>query len=108
MGRDVGLAGDLLTGHAVVLHRGASLRVPAATRRPGSASAPLPGTGSPPTWPPVNPLQVAGSLTIDGYRRWFVDGIDGDHSSGIGMPLPPTRRLLGALGISVTELWRQS
>lgn len=52
------------------------------------------------------PLQVAGSLTIDGYGGWFVDGVDGDPSSVIGISLPLTRRLLAGVGIRVTDLWR--
>jgi septum formation protein len=50
---------------------------------------------------------VAGGLTIDGYGGWFVEGIDGDHSSVIGISLPLTRRLLADVGISVTDLWRR-
>lgn len=52
------------------------------------------------------PLGVAGSLTIDGYGGWFVDGVDGDPSSVIGISLPLTRRLLAAVGVRVTDLWR--
>jgi septum formation protein len=55
----------------------------------------------------VEPLQVAGSLTIDGYGGWFVDGVDGDPSSVIGISLPLTRRLLREVGVSVTDLWRR-
>lgn len=51
------------------------------------------------------PLQVAGSLTIDGYGGWFVNGIEGDHSSVIGISLPLTRRLLAEVGLRVTDLW---
>lgn len=52
------------------------------------------------------PLQVAGALTIDGYGGWFVDGVDGDPSSVIGISLPLTRRLLAEVGVRVTDLWR--
>jgi septum formation protein len=51
------------------------------------------------------PLQVAGALTIDGYGAPFVDGIDGDHGTVIGLSLPLLRRLLGQLGIAITDLW---
>jgi septum formation protein len=51
------------------------------------------------------PLQVAGGFTIDGKGSWFVDGIDGNASSVIGISLPLTRRLLADVGISVTTLW---
>ncbi len=52
------------------------------------------------------PLQVAGACTIDGLGGWFVDGVDGDPSSVIGISLPLTRRLLDRVGLRVTDLWR--
>ncbi len=51
------------------------------------------------------PLAVAGSFTLDGYGGWFVDGIDGDPSSVIGISLPLTRRLLARVDVDVTALW---
>jgi septum formation protein len=51
------------------------------------------------------PLAVAGGFTIDGYAGPFVDGIDGDHGTVLGLSLPLLRRLLGELGIPITELW---
>ncbi|MBB5893496.1 Maf family protein [Kutzneria kofuensis] len=54
------------------------------------------------------PLAVAGGFTLDGMGGWFVDGIDGDHSSVIGISLPLTRRLLAEVGVSVIDLWPNS
>jgi septum formation protein len=54
------------------------------------------------------PLAVAGAFTLDGYGGWFVDGVDGDPSSVIGISLPLTRRLLAKFGISVVDLWNRS
>ncbi len=53
------------------------------------------------------PLQVAGGFTIDGYAAPFVDGIDGDHGSVLGLSLPLLRRLLHQLGHEITDLWFQ-
>ena len=53
------------------------------------------------------PLAVAGAFTLDGFGGWFVEGIDGDPSNVIGISLPLLRRLLSAVGVSVTELWRR-
>ena len=53
----------------------------------------------------AEPLQVAGAFTIDGYAAPFVDGIDGDHGTVLGLSLPLLRRLLGEVGTSVVELW---
>ncbi|WP_432134682.1 Maf family protein [Streptomyces sp. bgisy154] len=51
------------------------------------------------------PLHVAGAFTLDGRSAPFIDGIDGDHGNVIGISLPLVRRLLGQLGVGITELW---
>ncbi|MFZ0832465.1 MAG: Maf family protein [Mycobacterium sp.] len=51
------------------------------------------------------PLTVAGSFTIDGLGGWFVDAVDGDPSSVVGISLPLTRRLFARAGLSITQLW---
>jgi septum formation protein len=53
----------------------------------------------------TEPLHVAGAFTIDGYGGWFVDGIDGDPGTVVGVSLPLLRRLLAELGMSVPQLW---
>lgn len=54
------------------------------------------------------PLQVAGAFTLDSLGGWFVDRIDGDPSSVIGIGLPLLRRLLSDVGIGIAHLWRHS
>jgi septum formation protein len=51
------------------------------------------------------PLRVAGAFTIDGIGGPFVEGIDGDPGTVIGLSLPLLRRLLADLGIPVHDLW---
>jgi septum formation protein len=51
------------------------------------------------------PLHVAGGFTIDGLGGWFVNGLEGDPSSVIGISLPLTRRLLAEVGVTVVDLW---
>ncbi|MDJ0465096.1 nucleoside triphosphate pyrophosphatase [Streptomyces sp. H27-C3] len=51
------------------------------------------------------PLYVAGAFTLDGRSAPFIDSIEGDHGNVIGLSLPLLRRLLGELGISITDLW---
>lgn len=51
------------------------------------------------------PLQVAGAFTLDARGGWFVDRIDGDPSSVIGIGLPLVRRLLEQVGVGVAQLW---
>ncbi len=52
------------------------------------------------------PLLVAGAFTIDGLGGPFVDGIDGDPHTVVGLSLPLLRRLLRAVDVQVTDLWR--
>lgn len=102
-----GGAGDLLTGHAVLrLTDGAvtatatgvrSTTVRFATPSDHELSAYL-ATGE--------PLTVAGGFTLDGLGGWFVEGVDGDPSSVIGISLPLTRQLLADVGVSVVDLWQ--
>ncbi|MDV7084806.1 septum formation inhibitor Maf [Rhodococcus sp. IEGM 248] len=54
------------------------------------------------------PLQVAGAFTLDSLGGWFVDRIEGDPSSVIGIGLPLVRRLLAEVGVGVAELWASS
>ena len=51
------------------------------------------------------PLRVAGAFTLDGRGAPFVEGIDGDPGTVIGLSLPLLRRLLADLGVAVTDLW---
>jgi septum formation protein len=51
------------------------------------------------------PLAVAGAFTLDGYGAPFVDGIDGDHGTVLGLSLPLLRRLLAELDVAITDLW---
>jgi septum formation protein len=51
------------------------------------------------------PLRVAGGFTLDGLGGWFIDGVDGDPSSVIGISLPLVRCLLAGAGLSVAALW---
>jgi septum formation protein len=51
------------------------------------------------------PLRVAGGFTIDGLGGWFLDGVEGDPSSVIGIGLPAVRRLITAAGLSIPQLW---
>jgi septum formation protein len=104
--RMAGGTGELLTGHAVIRlkdaesHRSAegvaSTTVRFAEPTPQELDAYV-GTGE--------PLEVAGAFTLDGLGGWFVEGVDGDPSSVIGISLPLTRRLLAEVGVSVVDLW---
>lgn len=51
------------------------------------------------------PLRVAGAFTIDGLGAVFVERIDGDHGTVVGLSLPMLRHLLAEVGVRVTDLW---
>lgn len=52
------------------------------------------------------PLECAGAFTIESLGGWFIDRIDGDPSSVIGLSLPLVRRLLEDAGIHAHRVWR--
>ena len=97
---------DLLTGHAVLRVEGGTLtrrttgsqttKVHFAEPTPEELDAYI-ATGE--------PLVVAGAFTLDARGGWFIEGLEGDPSSVIGISLPLTRRLLAEVGVSVVDLW---
>lgn len=53
------------------------------------------------------PLFVAGAFTIDSLGGAFIERIDGDPSTVIGISLPVIRRLTRELGAQWTDLWNR-
>ncbi|KAB2377493.1 Maf family protein [Actinomadura montaniterrae] len=51
------------------------------------------------------PLHVAGAFTLEGRGAWFIDGIDGDPGTVMGLSLPLLRRMLATLGVPLTDIW---
>jgi septum formation protein len=51
------------------------------------------------------PLAVAGAFTIDSLGAAFIDRIDGDPSTVVGLSVPLLRRLAARLGVAWPELW---
>jgi septum formation protein len=52
------------------------------------------------------PLRVAGAFTIDGLGGPFIERIEGDPGTVIGLSLPLLRHLLSELGVEITTLWQ--
>ncbi|KUH93784.1 Maf family nucleotide pyrophosphatase [Mycobacterium sp. IS-3022] len=105
--RMAGSSGQLYTGHCVVRLRDNVVqhRVAESAATTVRFGVPSPrdleyyiGSGE--------PTAVAGGFTLDGLGGWFVDGVDGDPSSVIGIGLPLVRRLIGDAGLSLAELWQ--
>lgn len=103
---NAGSTGELLTGHAVIRlrdgritaraqgHLGTTVRFGEPTEAELDAYL---ATGE--------PLHVAGGFTLEGFGGWFIEGVDGDPSSVLGISLPLTRKLLTEVGVSVVTLW---
>ena len=53
------------------------------------------------------PLEVAGSFTIDSLGGPFVERIEGDPSTVVGLSLPTLRRLLHRFDVTLPELWNR-
>ncbi|MDI3240597.1 Maf family protein [Arthrobacter sp. AL08] len=51
------------------------------------------------------PLQCAGSFTIDGYGGAFIRKVDGDPHAVVGLSISTLRGLLGQAKVGITELW---
>jgi septum formation protein len=51
------------------------------------------------------PLQCAGSFTIDGYGGAFIRKVDGDPHTVVGLSISTLRGLLGQAKVDVTALW---
>jgi septum formation protein len=53
------------------------------------------------------PLQCAGSFTIDGYGGAFIRKVDGDPHTVVGLSISTLRGLLSQAKVSITELWAE-
>jgi septum formation protein len=51
------------------------------------------------------PLEVAGSFTIDGLGGAYVTRIEGDHHNVVGISLPVLRTVLCDLGLDWPSMW---
>lgn len=98
-----GRAGVLRTGHCVI---------DAASGRRTSATASTTVRFGEPTDAEIaayvasgEPLHVAGAFTLDGRSAPFIEGIEGDAGTVIGLSLPLLRRLLAEVGVGITDLW---
>lgn len=54
------------------------------------------------------PLQVAGAFTVDSLGGAFIERVEGDPSTVVGMSLSTVRRLVRELGGSWPALWNRS
>lgn len=53
------------------------------------------------------PLGCAGAFTLEAKGGWFIDGIDGDPSSVLGISLPLIQRTLHNWGVNISDTWEE-
>ncbi|MFC7548260.1 Maf family protein [Plantactinospora sp. GCM10030261] len=97
-----GRSGVLYTGHCMIDPAGARAEAVAATTvhfgdLDDAEIAAYVATGE--------PLEVAGAFCIDGLGGPFVERIEGDPGTVIGLSLPMLRALLADFGLRVSDLW---
>ncbi|MHA7263218.1 Maf family protein [Arthrobacter sp. TMN-37] len=54
------------------------------------------------------PLHCAGSFTIDGLGGAFIERIQGDPHTVVGLSISTLRALLASAGVPVTDLWESA
>lgn len=92
---------ELLTGHAVAYNGEWVTDTVRTTIRFGEASdADIVAYAS-----SGQPLQCAGAFTLEALGSWFIDSIDGDPTSVIGLSMPLLRRCLYHFGLDASEFW---
>ena len=99
--QQAGRTAQLLTGHCLIFGAQRHVETSTTTIRFAEASATdieaYARTGE--------PLECAGAFTLEAMGGWFIDSIDGDPSSVIGLSLPVVRRALYSFGLSVSDFW---
>jgi septum formation protein len=102
-----GESGQLYTGHCVIRLRDKVIAYRAADATYTTVRFGVPSAADLDAYVEHGePLAVAGGFTLDGLGGWFIDGVEGDPSSVIGIGLPLTRRLLQYAGLSISQLWK--
>lgn len=99
--QQAGRSAELLTGHCITF-RGESFVDTGATRIDFAAASDkdieaYARTGE--------PLECAGAFTLEALGGWFIDRIEGDPSSVIGLSLPLVRRALYSFGLDASDFW---
>lgn len=99
--QQAGKTAHLLTGHHIIFgdahySETASTTVHFASASPADIAA-YAATGE--------PLQCAGAFTLEAIGGWFIDRIEGDPSSVIGLSLPVVRRAVYSFGLDVSQFW---
>lgn len=96
-----GKTAQLITGHCVI-HQGSEYIETASTTLHFAEAADADIIAYARTG---EPLFCAGAFTLEALGGWFIDRIDGDPSSVIGLSLPSIRRALESFGLRISDFW---
>ncbi|PAT15572.1 septum formation inhibitor Maf [Corynebacterium sp. NML 120412] len=96
-----GRTAHLLTGHAVA-HKGEWVvdTISTAIRFGDVSDADIEAYAA-----SGQPLKCAGAFTLEALGSWFIDSIDGDPTSVIGLSMPLLRRCLYRFGLNASDFW---
>ncbi|MDN3309961.1 Maf family protein [Microbacterium oryzae] len=105
-----GRTGVLHSGHAVIRVRAGASEHPeahAVARASVSFAADVTDAEVAAYVATGEPLLVAGAFTVDSLGAPFIERVDGDPSTVVGMSLSAIRRLARELGVEWTDLWNR-
>ena len=104
-----GRSGVLHSGHWLIDHRGGAVRgaVGRASRAVVHFAEDIETEEIDAYIATGEPLQVAGAFTIDAKGAGFIDRIEGDPHSVVGLSVPLVRKLVHELGGRWTDLWNR-
>ena len=104
-----GRTGTLYSGHWLIDHRGGR-----AVRAAGAVAAATVSFAPDITDDEIDayvasgePLKVAGAFTIDSLGGPFIERVEGDPSTVVGLSLATLRSLVRTLGVDWTDLWNR-
>ena len=104
-----GRTGQLYSGHWMIDHRGGQLNsaVGEVTVAEVTFSSDISDAELEAYISSGEPLKVAGAFTIDSLGAAFIDRIEGDPSTVVGVSVPALRRMAGKLDVFWPELWNK-
>lgn len=101
-----------LSGREATLFTGQCLAVPGGGRRVREVASAVVRFGTPTDAEVAayvasgEPMRLAGAFSIEGRGAPFVESIDGNPGTVMGLSLPLLRRMLAGIGMAITDLWR--
>ena len=104
-----GRSGVLHSGHWLIDHRGGAVRgaVGRASRATVHFADDIESAEIDAYIATGEPLKVAGAFTIDSKGAGFIDRIEGDPHTVVGLSVPLLRKLVHELGGRWTDLWNR-